>query len=225
MFARLPDAAAARGRRHRRRWRAGGRARGRHRRRGAAGRGTSGHCRTTPVTGAPRAPFCMMGVCFDCLVDHRRHRQPAGAAWLRSRRACASSARSGAARDRRRAHDRQLSDASTSPSSAQVPPGLAAATLCRELGLDVALRRTARARRPDLSRHHAQPAAASAPRSSATTIGTARRWCAPLKRQARATCHDATVWSVGAAPTAAFRRCGQSGRTRCAPHARSTRAR
>ncbi|MFO1085557.1 MAG: (2Fe-2S)-binding protein [Reyranellaceae bacterium] len=27
-----------------------------------------GHCRTTPVTGAPRAPYCMMGVCFDCLV-------------------------------------------------------------------------------------------------------------------------------------------------------------
>jgi len=26
------------------------------------------HCRTTPVGGAPRAPFCMMGVCFDCLV-------------------------------------------------------------------------------------------------------------------------------------------------------------
>lgn len=25
--------------------------------------------RTTPVTGAPRAPFCMMGVCFDCLVE------------------------------------------------------------------------------------------------------------------------------------------------------------
>lgn len=25
-------------------------------------------CRTTPVTGAPRAPYCMMGVCFDCLV-------------------------------------------------------------------------------------------------------------------------------------------------------------
>ncbi|MBV8412044.1 MAG: (2Fe-2S)-binding protein [Alphaproteobacteria bacterium] len=27
-----------------------------------------GHCRTTPVTGAPRAPYCLMGVCFDCLV-------------------------------------------------------------------------------------------------------------------------------------------------------------
>ena len=26
------------------------------------------HCRTTPVSGASRAPYCMMGVCFDCLV-------------------------------------------------------------------------------------------------------------------------------------------------------------
>ena len=25
-------------------------------------------CRTTPVGGAPRLPYCMMGVCFDCLV-------------------------------------------------------------------------------------------------------------------------------------------------------------
>lgn len=25
-------------------------------------------CRTAPPTGEPRAPFCMMGVCFDCLV-------------------------------------------------------------------------------------------------------------------------------------------------------------
>ena len=24
--------------------------------------------RTTPVSGAPRAPYCMMGVCFDCFV-------------------------------------------------------------------------------------------------------------------------------------------------------------
>ena len=24
--------------------------------------------RTTPVSGAPRAPYCMMGACFDCLV-------------------------------------------------------------------------------------------------------------------------------------------------------------
>lgn len=28
-----------------------------------------GHFRTTPVTGSPRAPYCMMGVCFDCLVE------------------------------------------------------------------------------------------------------------------------------------------------------------
>jgi predicted molibdopterin-dependent oxidoreductase YjgC len=26
------------------------------------------HCRTTAVSGTPRAPYCMMGVCFDCLV-------------------------------------------------------------------------------------------------------------------------------------------------------------
>ena len=25
-------------------------------------------CRTTPVSGAPRAPYCLMGVCFECLV-------------------------------------------------------------------------------------------------------------------------------------------------------------
>jgi sarcosine oxidase subunit alpha len=27
------------------------------------------HSRTTPVNGAPRAPYCMMGVCFECLVS------------------------------------------------------------------------------------------------------------------------------------------------------------
>ncbi len=25
-------------------------------------------CRETPVSGAPRAPYCLMGICFDCLV-------------------------------------------------------------------------------------------------------------------------------------------------------------
>ncbi len=29
--------------------------------------GTS-YFRETPVSGTPRAPFCMMGVCFDCLL-------------------------------------------------------------------------------------------------------------------------------------------------------------
>jgi len=28
-----------------------------------------GVARTTPVSGAPRAPYCMMGVCFDCLME------------------------------------------------------------------------------------------------------------------------------------------------------------
>ena len=26
------------------------------------------HCRTSGVSGTPRGPYCMMGVCFDCLV-------------------------------------------------------------------------------------------------------------------------------------------------------------
>jgi predicted molibdopterin-dependent oxidoreductase YjgC len=26
------------------------------------------HCRTMPISGAKRAPYCMMGVCFECLV-------------------------------------------------------------------------------------------------------------------------------------------------------------
>ena len=25
--------------------------------------------RETPVTGVPRAPYCLMGVCFDCLAE------------------------------------------------------------------------------------------------------------------------------------------------------------
>lgn len=27
-----------------------------------------GHTRTTPVSGAFRAPYCMMGVCYECLM-------------------------------------------------------------------------------------------------------------------------------------------------------------
>ena len=30
-------------------------------------------CRTTAVSGAPRAPFCMMGACFECLVEIEGH--------------------------------------------------------------------------------------------------------------------------------------------------------
>lgn len=36
-----------------------------------------GDCRTTPVSGSARGPYCMMGVCFDCLVviDGRPNQQ------------------------------------------------------------------------------------------------------------------------------------------------------
>jgi len=29
----------------------------------------AGNFRTTPVKSSPRAPYCMMGVCFECLVE------------------------------------------------------------------------------------------------------------------------------------------------------------
>jgi len=29
----------------------------------------AGHFRTTPVKSSPRAPYCMMGICFECLVE------------------------------------------------------------------------------------------------------------------------------------------------------------
>jgi len=34
-------------------------------------------CRTSPASGDPRGPFCLMGACFDCLVtiDGRPNRQ------------------------------------------------------------------------------------------------------------------------------------------------------
>jgi hypothetical protein len=28
-----------------------------------------GTTRTTPISGAPRAPYCLMGVCFECLMQ------------------------------------------------------------------------------------------------------------------------------------------------------------
>jgi D-hydroxyproline dehydrogenase subunit gamma len=28
-----------------------------------------GHSRTTPVSNSPRAPYCLMGVCFECQME------------------------------------------------------------------------------------------------------------------------------------------------------------
>jgi predicted molibdopterin-dependent oxidoreductase YjgC len=42
--------------------------------------------RTTPVSGAPRGPLCMMGVCFECLVTING---------IGSRKACLTPVRSG----------------------------------------------------------------------------------------------------------------------------------
>ena len=47
--------------------------------------------RDTPVSGSERAPYCMMGVCFDCLaeidgVPNRQSCMVAGAPGMRIRR-------------------------------------------------------------------------------------------------------------------------------------------
>ena len=33
------------------------------------GPGKLSYTRTTPVSGSPRAPYCAMGVCFECLME------------------------------------------------------------------------------------------------------------------------------------------------------------
>ncbi|MEL0106161.1 MAG: (2Fe-2S)-binding protein [Rhodospirillaceae bacterium] len=44
---------------------------------GAISIADNGHTRTTPVTGAPRRAYCLMGVCFECLmvIDGRSDQQ------------------------------------------------------------------------------------------------------------------------------------------------------
>lgn len=53
--------------------------------------------RDTPVSGSPRAPYCMMGVCFDCLVEING---------VASRQACLTTVADGmVVRRQRGAHD------------------------------------------------------------------------------------------------------------------------
>jgi predicted molibdopterin-dependent oxidoreductase YjgC len=42
--------------------------------------------RASPVSGAPRAPYCLMGVCFECLVE---------VDGVRDRQACLTTIRDG----------------------------------------------------------------------------------------------------------------------------------
>lgn len=49
----------------------------------AAGRG---RLRASPVSGAPRAPYCLMGACFECLVE---------VDGVRDRQACLTTIRDG----------------------------------------------------------------------------------------------------------------------------------
>src|SRR5271165_6009157 len=122
----------------------------------------AGHpvARRTALSGAPRAPFCLMGVCFDCLVTIDG---------LGNRQGCMTAVREGMRVESLPQPDSDISDLgwegigpslpqpSASPSSESIshppdlrerydvavvgagPAGLAAARLCAEAGLDTVL--------------------------------------------------------------------------------------
>ena len=166
--------------RHHDRRRAVRRARRRHRRRGAARRRAPARCRTTAVSGAPRGPFCMMGVCFDCLVDDRRAAEPAGVPRRRERRACASTTQHGARGAVHGTGDGMNVDVAVVGAG---PAGLAAATLLRRTrACPCALRRAARrpAARSIAASRRARSRARRDPRRR--LLAAARRWCAPFER-------------------------------------------
>ena len=93
----------------------------------------------TPVTGAPRAPYCLMGVCFDCLVtiDGVGNRQGCLVAGARGHGGRDPARHAARPDDDRGVRSRRRP--TTSSSSAAGPAGLAAATLAARAGLSTVL--------------------------------------------------------------------------------------
>ena len=127
---------------------------GRHRLRRAAGLGRDAR-RATAVSGAPRPPYCMMGVCFECLVtiDGVGNRQ---GCLMPVAEGMQIETQKGNAGDRRmNQHDSQARSTTTSTwrSSAPGPPASPPPRPPRGRPVDAAARRECRPRRPGLSRH------------------------------------------------------------------------
>ena len=149
-----------------------------------------------PVSGAPRAPYCMMGVCFDCLVTIDG---------VGNRQGCLVPVREGMQIEiqQRQAGDRpmtrlaKLRSATTSSSSAAGPPALPPLRLRREAGLStLLLDENPGARRPGLSRHHLDPGDGTRPSSAPTTGRGADAGPGGRDRAARRSSSGATVWSL-----------------------------
>ena len=155
----------------------------------ACGRLMSAH---DAVSGPARAPFCMMGVCFDCLVTIDG---------VGNRQACMTAVR------RRHAHRHGAGQARIRPMTAELrerydvavvgagPAGLAAASFCARAGLDTVL-----------LDEQAVPAdrftapSPLRPCSRDTVLGDdywgGARWCARRSPAAPHYVPDATVWGL-----------------------------
>ena len=159
-----------------------------------------------------RAPYCMMGVCFDCLAERRRRSLGAD---LPDR---------GARRHARRAPARQAERRSMTQTCDLLivgagPAGMAAAVAAAPLGLDVLRgRRAAGARRPDLARRSRPSPQRRAARSSAPLSAGACR----SPRRFRASGARLRAGHPALADRAGLSRCS-SAATRKARHRRGAR--
>ena len=97
--------------------------------------------RETPVEGCERGPYCMMGICFDCLAEIDG---------VPNRQSCMVEARPGM-RIRRQIRARKIDPAAAMTVELAIvgagPAGMAAAILAAELGVETVLDRRARLRR------------------------------------------------------------------------------
>ena len=174
-------------------------ARRRHRGGGAVGGRAVSPAGPRRSAATPRGPYCMMGVCFDCLVVIDGRAESAGLPGPGARKACES--RRSRARAASRGCRRRCSDAGARAARRRRDrrgPGRPGRGRAAAPSSACASRSTtsSRAGRTDLSQRHWRAAGARR-RSSATTTGRARRWsCAVPGRPAPTYVPAPRCWAV-----------------------------